>query len=155
MLLVSACLAGEPVRYDGRDSGHDKIRQLIQQGKAKFVCPELLGGFPIPRLPAEIINGTGLDVLNGTAKVMDCAGEDVTAQYLEGAYKALKIAQDLGASCIVLKENSPSCGSQQIYDGSFDGHKIIGMGVTTALFRQYGFNVISEYQLKDWLESHT
>lgn len=147
MILVSACLAGKPVRYDGSDCLHLKVQQLIDEQKAIAICPELLAGLPIPRLPAEIVGGDGAAVLAGTARVIDQAGEDVTQQYVQGAYSALAIAQKYQATHVVLKENSPSCGSQQIYDGSFFGMKIQGVGVTTALLRQHGILALSEKQL--------
>lgn len=154
MLLISACLAGEPVRYDGKSCLHPVLNQLISQGKAKAVCPELLGGFSTPRLPAEIQNGSGYDVIQGNAKVIDASGTDVTQMYLDGAQRTLKMAQQLNAQCLVLKENSPSCGHQFIYDGHFRHTKRIGVGVTTALLQQHGFEVISENELEQWLLQH-
>lgn len=154
MLLVSACLAGEPVRYDGQACLNSTLKQLIQDKKAQMLCPELLGGFTIPRLPAEISGGTGQDVLSGQARIIDSSGLDVTDLYLTGAYRTLAIAQQIKATCIVLKENSPSCGRHKIYDGTFQGQKINGVGITTALLQQHGFEVISENELDDWLYNH-
>lgn len=153
MILVSACLAGRPVRYDGTDCLHRKAQQLIQQHKAIAVCPEILAGLPIPRLAAEIVGGDGDCVLAGTAQVIEQSGRDVTEQYLQGAYATLAIAQQYGATHAVLKENSPSCGSQFIYDGSFSGVRLEGVGVTTALLRQHGILVLSEKQFLQLTES--
>lgn len=89
MLLISACLIGEPVRYDGRSCLHTTLKQLFLNKKAHALCPELLGGFTTPRLPAEIVGGTGQDVLDGKAKIMDSSGLDVTKLYLKGAYRTL------------------------------------------------------------------
>ncbi|MDO7376985.1 2-thiouracil desulfurase family protein [Acinetobacter baumannii] len=83
MLLISACLIGEPVRYDGRSCSHIKLKQLFLNKKAHALCPELLGGFSTPRLPAEIVGGTGQDVLDGKAKILDSSGLDVTELYLK------------------------------------------------------------------------
>lgn len=113
MLLISACLIGEPVRYDGRSCSHTTLKQLFLNKKAHALCPELLGGFTTPRLPAEIVGGTGQDVLDGKAKILDSSGLDVTELYLKGAYRTLDIARQIQATCVVLKENSPSCGSQK------------------------------------------
>ncbi|MCU4424703.1 DUF523 domain-containing protein [Acinetobacter sp. WU_MDCI_Abxb74] len=154
MLLVSACLIGEPVRYDGRSCLHGKLKQLLLDKKAHALCPELLGGFTIPRLPAEIVGGTGQDVLDGKAKITDSSGLDVTRLYLKGAYRTLEIAQQIKATCVVLKENSPSCGSQKIYNGTFQGEKVVGTGVTTALLQRHGFEVISENEIEDWLATN-
>ncbi|ALC80252.1 MULTISPECIES: DUF523 domain-containing protein [Bacillus] len=148
MILVSSCLAGENCRYDGNNRFVEEIEQLIQQRKAKMVCPELLGGFSTPREPAEIVGGTGEDVLAGSAKVIDKSGNDVTSQYIEGAKKTLTIAREMKAETVVLKENSPSCGSSMIYNGTFTGEQLAGNGVTTALLKKEGFRVMSE---TDWL----
>ncbi|MDC5330744.1 DUF523 domain-containing protein [Acinetobacter baumannii] len=154
MLLISACLIGEPVRYDGCSCLHTTLKQLFLNKKAHALCPELLGGFSTPRLPAEIVGGTGQDVLNGKAKILDSSGLDVTELYLKGAYRTLEVAQQIQASCVVLKENSPSCGSQKIYNGTFQGEKITGVGITTALLQRHGFEVISENEIEEWLAAH-
>lgn len=111
MIIVSSCLAGMKVRYNGTDSLDETIRKLVEEKKAVTVCPELLGGFATPRDPAEIVGGTGEDVLDGKASVVEKSGEDVTELYMKGAYETLRIAKELGANTVVLKENSPSCGS--------------------------------------------
>lgn len=148
MILVSSCLAGMKVRYNGTDCLDETIQKLLNENKAIAVCPELLGGFSTPREPAEIIGGNGEDVLVGTAKVVDRSGTDVTDMYLEGAYITLAKAQEVSATMVVLKENSPSCGSTMIYNGEFKGKKIAGNGVTTALLRKNGIKVTSE---ENWL----
>ncbi|AIQ37381.1 hypothetical protein R50345_23740 [Paenibacillus sp. FSL R5-0345] len=148
MILVSSCLAGMKVRYNGTDCLDEMIQKLLNEDKAIAVCPELLGGFSTPREPAEIIGGNGEDVLAGTAKVVDRSGTDVTDMYLKGAYITLAKAQEVSATMVVLKENSPSCGSAMIYNGEFKGKKIAGNGVTTALLRKNGIEVTSE---ENWL----
>ncbi|MBD8498582.1 DUF523 domain-containing protein [Paenibacillus arenosi] len=144
MIMVSSCLAGLEVRYNGTHCLHDKVKQLVENNQAVTVCPELMGGLPTPREPAEIVNGDGYDVLNGLAIIRDRAGVDVTAAYMEGAMRTLELAQQLQATFVVLKENSPSCGSSKIYNGKFIGEKIAGNGITAALLKKHGFNVISE-----------
>ncbi|MCI1591227.1 DUF523 domain-containing protein [Heyndrickxia oleronia] len=146
MILVSSCLAGLDVRYNGTNCLNDKIRKLVEENKAITICPELLGGFSTPREPAEIIGGNGEDVLDGNAKVVEKSGKDVTQLYIKGAYSTLKQAKKLNATLVVLKENSPSCGSVTIYNGEFTGQKIMGMGVTSALLKRNGIKVISEEQ---------
>ncbi|KKO50815.1 DUF523 domain-containing protein [Paenibacillus sp. DMB20] len=152
MILVSSCLAGMEVRYNGTHSLNETIRELIEQNKAVTVCPELLGGFSTPREPAEIIGGDGDDVLDGTAKVIERSGRDVTDMYIQGANAALRKARELEASAVVLKEYSPSCGSAMIYNGRFANEKVAGNGVTAALLKRHGIKVISEEQLAE-LES--
>lgn len=147
MIVVSSCLAGMKVRYNATDSMDTNIQLLVEAKKAVTVCPELLGGFTIPREPAEIVGGNGDDVLEGNARVVELSGKDVTEMYIQGAYQALRMAQDLGALLIVLKEGSPSCGSAMIYNGEFNNGKQAGFGVTTALLRREGYTVISEHEL--------
>ncbi len=124
MLLVSACLIGEPVRYDGKSCPNTRLKQLLINKKAQALCPELLGGFTTPRLPAEIVDGTGQDVLDGKAKITDSSGLDVTELYLKGAYRTLEVAQQIKATCVVLKENSPSYGSQKFITVLFKVRKL-------------------------------
>lgn len=152
MILISSCLAGMKVRYNGTDCLEDSLKQLLDSGKAVTVCPELLGGFMTPREPAEITGGTGTDVLDGKAKVLDRSGNDVTGMYLDGARITLETARQYNASVVVLKQNSPSCGSTMVYNGEFAGVKIPGEGVTAALLRRNGIRVISEQELPDRLK---
>jgi uncharacterized protein YbbK (DUF523 family) len=144
MKVVSACLAGCQCRYDQRSCFDVDIEALLKEGKAIPVCPEQLGGLPTPRNPAEIVGGDGFDVLDGKAKVVDREGNDVTGPFLAGARQALQLAKTVGATTAVLKENSPSCGSGFIYDGTFSGKKVPGVGVTAALFIRNGIRVESE-----------
>jgi uncharacterized protein YbbK (DUF523 family) len=144
MKVISACLVGCQCRYDGRDNKVDRFSEMVERGEAVFVCPEQLGGLSTPRPPAEIVGGTGEDVLDGKAKVITVGGVDVTDQFLKGAEEALRMAKLVGAKVAVLKERSPSCGSSFIYDGSFTGHKIPGHGVTAALLKRHGIRVYSE-----------
>lgn len=148
MILVSSCLAGVACRYDATSKTEEKIQSLVQQKKAMTICPEVLGGLSTPRPPAEIVGGSGEDVILGKATVVTCTGEDVTEQYVEGANRVLAIANKLQPSSIFLKENSPSCGSKAIYNGTFTGAKINGEGVTSALLRLNGFHVLSEGELE-------
>ncbi|WP_408009842.1 DUF523 domain-containing protein [Pseudalkalibacillus sp. A8] len=152
MILVSSCLAGLAVRYDGTHCMNQKVCELIEGNKAIPVCPELLGGFPTPREPAEIIGGNGEDVLDGKAKVIEKSGRDVTELYINGAYSTLKKAKEVDATVVVLKESSPSCGSSMIHSGGFTGQKISGSGVTTSLLKRNGLRVLSEEQFADYLK---
>lgn len=142
--LISACLVGENVRYDGKNCLQQQLKRLIVTGQAVIICPEVFGGLPTPRSAGEIIGGNGTDVLNGHAKVIDTLGNDVSIEFILGAQKALKLAQDNQVTYVILKANSPSCGSWFIYDGTFSGQKIEGKGITTALLEQHGFKVLTE-----------
>ncbi|GAB4258279.1 2-thiouracil desulfurase family protein [Thermincola ferriacetica] len=147
MIIVSACLAGIKCKYSGGHYLVESIYKLVQDGRAVPVCPEELGGLPTPRNPAEIIGGAGADVLSGKARVVDCAGQDVTEEFIIGARKVLELARRVGAVRAILKERSPSCGCSMIYDGSFQQKKRPGAGVTTALLRLNGIEVRSEEEL--------
>ncbi|MEB2301702.1 DUF523 domain-containing protein [Lysinibacillus xylanilyticus] len=147
MILISSCLAGLKVRYNGTDSLDERIQKLVLENKAVTVCPELMGGFSTPREPAEIVGGDGEDVLDGKARVVEKSGRDVTELYVKGAYATLHKALELGATKVILKEYSPSCGSAMIYNGDFNGTKLVGMGVTTSLLRRNNIAVFSEEDL--------
>jgi len=144
VILISACLAGLNVRYNGTNCLDDSVQKLVLEKKAVTVCPELMGGFSTPREPAEIVGGNGQDVLDGNATVVESSGQDVTDLYLKGAYATLQKALEVGATHVILKEYSPSCGSAKIYNGRFNGTKLAGEGVTTALLRRNNIIVLSE-----------
>ncbi|KIL49659.1 hypothetical protein KP78_11270 [Jeotgalibacillus soli] len=108
MILVSSCLAGLKCRYNGTDRLDHRIQELVNKKKAMIVCPELLGGFSTPRPPAEIIGGSGKDVLIGKARVVEYGGRDVKDLYIKGAYQTLELAKEHHVTDVVLKENSPS-----------------------------------------------
>lgn len=149
-ILVSRCLLGHRVRYDGGASGpFDQLAAWLQEGRVVALCPEVAGGLPTPRAAAEIPGGQGVDVLEGRAPVMTSEGEDVSAQFLSGARQALELVEQHGIRVAVLKANSPSCGNLQTYDGSFRGVKVSGEGVTAALLKQHGVQVFSELQLPE------
>ncbi len=142
-VMISACLIGVRCRYDG---GHSRNETAIDPKKTYQlipVCPEESGGLPTPRPPAEIVGGDGNDVLNGKAKVMTADGSDVTEAYLRGARHALDVAQSQGATHVILKARSPSCGCGNIYDGTFSDTLTSGDGVTTALLKRHGITVTS------------
>jgi len=148
-ILISACLAGDRVRYDGKrvPVKDALLRELCLKSLLVKVCPEVSGGLKIPRSEARIMNGNGLDVLKGKAKVIDIKGHDVTFPFIRGAEYALSIAKSFGIGMAILKEKSPSCGVHNIYDGQFASHLISGFGVTTALLKQSGIKVFSENEL--------
>ncbi|MHC8329566.1 2-thiouracil desulfurase family protein [Pseudomonas sp. LB1P83] len=147
-ILVSRCLLGHRVRYDGGASGpFDQLQQWIDEGRVVPLCPEVAGGLPTPRAAAEIPGGQGGEVLDGHASVMTAEGEDVSAAFLSGAYQALELVREHGIRIAVLKANSPSCGNVLTYDGSFSGVKVNGEGVTAALLKRNGVQVFSELEL--------
>ncbi|MBN7806993.1 DUF523 domain-containing protein [Agrobacterium rosae] len=151
-ILISACLLGHAVRYDGKGKplAHPAIERWRAEGRLVTICPEMAGGMAVPRPPAEIEKGaSGLDVLEGRARVLEVTGGDVTAQFIAGARKALAFAQANDCAYALLIDGSPSCGSVAIYDGSFSGRKHAGNGVTAALLQQAGITVYSNRQIDD------
>lgn len=132
--IVSACLCGEKTRYDGKSSISHNIKKLVAEGKAIMVCPEVLGGLKVPRLPCEIKNG----------RVINITSDDKTENFVEGAIKTLEIAKKYNIKKALLKEKSPSCGSKFIYDGTFSKNLIPGEGITTRLLRLNEIEVISD-----------
>ena len=144
MILISACLLGRNVKYSGGNNLCPWLAKYYNTDDFIAICPECFGVLPIPRPPAEIQGGSGEDVLNGSAKVADKNGKDVTQNFISGAQKALVYAKKHNANCAILKARSPSCGCGMIYDGSFNGGKKAGNGVTAALFLQHGIKVYTE-----------
>ncbi len=149
MVIVSACLCGINCKYDGGNNLDLRVLNLLKEGKAIPVCPEQLGGQKTPRAPHEIVNGNGLDVLDGKARILGPEGDDVTFEFLKGAYETLKIAEATSASIAILKARSPSCGVGKIYDGTFIGTKRTGNGVTAELLLSKGIKVFTEENLDD------
>ena len=149
-ILVSRCLLGHRVRYDGGASGpFDQLQQWLDEGRVVPLCPEVAGGLPTPRAAAEIPGGQGGEVLDGQASVITTEGADVSAEFLSGAYQALELVQKHGIRVAVLKANSPSCGNLLTYDGTFSGVKVSGEGVTAALLKRHGVQVFSELELAE------
>ncbi|SUD34226.1 purine nucleoside phosphorylase [Pseudomonas fluorescens] len=149
-MLVSRCLLGHRVRYDGGASGpFDQLAAWQAAGRLVAVCPEVAGGLPTPRPPAEIPGGQGVDVWEGRAHVLTADGEDFSEAFLEGARQALALVQRHGIRIAVLKANSPSCGNLLTYDGTFTGVKVAGEGVTAALLKRHGVQVFSELELAE------
>lgn len=129
LILVSACLAGLRTRYDGRIIEHRDCLQALASCRWIPICPEQLGGLATPRCAADIIGGTGGDVLDGRARVICRDGTDVTEPFISGARQVLDIAQRQRIDKIFLKARSPSCGV----------HK---QGVTAALLIRNGFSPV-------------
>ena len=133
-VVISACLCGDSCRYDGKSKPNEKIKAIFENGGAIKVCPEQLGGLPTPRTPCEIIGG----------RVISADGVDRTEEYMLGARKVLEICKTNGITKAILKQNSPSCGSTHVYDGTFSGVLCEGMGKTAELLRKNGIEVLSE-----------
>lgn len=136
-IMVSGCLLGENVKYSGGNNGNNKVLEYVEGHEVISVCPEVMGGLPIPRKPGEIVDGT----------VRNADGTSVDREYRQGAAKALEIALKEGVDEVILQSRSPSCGVNQIYDGTFTGKKIKGSGVFARLLMENGIKVIDAEDL--------
>lgn len=137
--LISACLIGVDCKYSGGNNliSEEKLEKLKSEYELIPVCPEVFGGLPTPRTPAERVGD----------KVISKDGKDVTAEYEKGAAVAELLAKTFGAEIAFLKENSPSCGSGKIYDGTFSGTLTDGDGVTAEKLKKNGITVIGESKI--------
>lgn len=140
-LLISACLCGENTKYNGGNNLIKEMDTLKEAFEFVFICPEVMGGLPIPRDPSEIRG----------AYVVSSKGKDVTEAYQRGAQRALLIAKQHQIRVALLKEKSPSCGKNEIYDGTFTGTRIKGEGVTTKLLKENGIIVYNEFEVNQLL----
>jgi uncharacterized protein YbbK (DUF523 family) len=140
------------VRYDGahKQSRSEVLQRWLEEGRVISTCPEVAGGLPVPRPPAEITAvADGAKVLAGFAKVVDPQNNDLSAEFVAGARHALQQAQLQNVRLAVLKEGSPSCGSSYIHDGTFTGTRIPGKGVTSSLLESLGVKIFSEEQFAE------
>ena len=139
-ILISHCFLGEPCRYDGASRLDRQIIELHRAGHNLIpVCPEVLGGLDVPRSPAE---------LQPDGRVVTQDGQDVTAAYRAGAERVLKIARENGCTLAILKARSPSCGSGEIYDGTFTHTLKGGWGVAARMLAEAGIEVMDEEHLQ-------
>lgn len=136
-VLVSACLLGLNCKYDGENNRNEKVLEYIKDKEVIPVCPEIFGGLQTPRIPSEIVGD----------KVLNREKIDVTKEYQKGAEETLYLAKLFNVKKALLKESSPSCGSNTIYDGTFSKNKKEGMGITAKLLKENGIEIISEKEL--------
>ena len=133
-ILISPCLIGIRTRWDESCDEIEELINLVKSGQAVFMCAEQLGGMTTPREPSEIEPGNiAEEVLKGDAKVFSITGKDVTKQFVVGAHRILKFCQEMGVEIAILKSDSPTCGSQRTYDGTFTDTTIPGKGITDEL----------------------
>ncbi len=147
MYLISSCLCGINCKYNGSNNVNEECVKLLNEGKAVLVCPEQLGGLSTPRVPAEI-KGTAEGILYDNNKVFTKDNKDVTTEFLKGAMETLHIAKLSNIKIAILKDGSPSCGVNYIYDGSFTGKKVCGKGITATILEENGIEVISEIDFR-------
>ena len=138
-IMVSACLLGENVKYNGGNNKSEALLRLLESHTVIPVCPEVLGGLPVPRTPAEVVGGT----------VTNRNGESVDEAFRRGAQKALDIANREKPDLIILQSRSPSCGAKQIYDGTFSGTLIPGQGIFARMAEEAGFKVMDAEDVQE------
>lgn len=131
-IAISACLLGLNYKYNGRNNYSEKLEELLEKHEVIPICPEVLGGLPIPRDPSEIVKG----------EVLTNMGKSVDKEFKNGAKKALEIVKESGAELVILQSRSPSCGLGKIYDGSFTGRLVEGDGVFVKLLKDEGIKVV-------------
>jgi uncharacterized protein YbbK (DUF523 family) len=137
MKIVSACLVGIPTRYDGTARPCQEVIDMVKNNEAIPVCPEVLGGLPTPRQPAERLDG----------RVLAKNGEDLTRSFTRGAQEGLRIALLAHCDEAILKSDSPSCGCGRIHDGTFCGGYVTGDGVFAEVLKRHGIKVRTEQDL--------
>lgn len=130
--MVSACLMGENCKYNGGNNLNEKVLEFVKGHEVISVCPEVMGGLPTPRVPAEIVDGV----------VTTKGGRNVDVEFRKGAENALQIAIENQVDLVILQSRSPSCGPKQIYDGSFCGKRIDGQGVFAKMLMENGFKIL-------------
>lgn len=129
-ILVSACLMGENCKYNGGNNYSEKLHEFIKDHEVITVCPEVMGGLPTPRLPSEIVGD----------RVVNSGDIDVTNEFVLGANKAMEYIT--GIDMAILQSRSPSCGTNEIYDGTFSGNKIKGDGIFVRMLKEKGIKVV-------------
>ncbi|KZL20484.1 hypothetical protein PsAD2_01415 [Pseudovibrio axinellae] len=151
-ILISACLLGRPVRYNGSSLSVESslVSDWRNSGMLVPLCPEIAAGFPTPRPPAEIEHGKlGPDVLSGEASIFENNGRDVSEQFVLGASLAVKTAHETGCRFALLADGSPSCGTTFVYSGHHDGKTRDGLGVVTAALLEHGIEVYSQHRIQE------
>lgn len=141
-LLISACLCGKNTKYNGGNNLLSRLSEIEEKFDLFLICPEVMGGLSTPRNPSE----------NRGDLVFSNKGENVTEEFNLGAQKALEIALKNDIHLALLKESSPSCGSNKIYDGTFSGIKISGQGVAVKLLQKHKIKIFSEEQIDQLLD---
>lgn len=147
MILLSSCLAGYNVRYNGSNAMNKVAYWLATHGQAITVCPEIMSGLQTPRPSAEIVGGKAKAVFEGSACVQEDRGQDVSENFMAGAELVRKIVKDNQITVAFLKDKSPSCGVNYVYDGTFNGQIVPGMGVTAQLLKEQGVKIFADSEL--------
>ena len=138
-IIVSACLLGENCKYNGGNNYDPRVVAFARGREVIPVCPEVLAGLGIPRIPIEIKDGK---VIRRDGQVVDEAIRTAVAQILEQIKN-----EDI--ECAVLKARSPTCGARQVYDGTFSGKLVDGAGVLAQALLDAGYIVMDNEELEE------
>jgi len=148
MILVSACLLGINCQYNCESDLTEKLLEFLKdKGEFIAICPEVLGGLPIPRDASAIVNGGEKDIDLKKVKVRSIKNKDVSNEFVKGAQRVLEIAKQNKVHLAILKAKSPSCGAGLIYDDTFTRNLIAGDGITAAMLKKHGVKVMTEKDL--------
>lgn len=131
-IAVSACLLGENCKYNGGNNYNEKVMEFVKGHEVIGICPELLGGLPVPREPAEIVDGI----------VRTKDGASVNEEFRHGAEAAMNIIEENDIELVILQSRSPSCGAKKIYDGTFLGNLIVGQGVFAQMLAKRNYKTV-------------
>lgn len=138
-IMVSACLLGENCKYNGGNNRSEAVLRYVEGHEVIAVCPEVLGGLPVPRVPCEIVNGV----------VTDRSGISRDAEFRKGAAIALAMAEEAQIDEAVLQSRSPSCGAKNVYDGTFTGQLVEGQGIFARLLSEREYKVTDAEELDE------
>ena len=130
-MLVSACLLGRNCKYNGGNNYCARVAEFIKDKEVIVVCPEMMAGLGVPRTPIEIVDGI----------LMDRSGNNVDDVLRAAAAQALEQVRKRDIDCAILQSRSPTCGVNQVYDGSFTGKLIPGQGVFARMLLDNGYSV--------------
>lgn len=143
-IAVSACLLGKNTKYNGQNNDNLWVKKYLQNKEYILICPEVAGGLPVPRLPSERYQDL----------VINQKKQDVTSYFKKGAIKTLNELLQQNIHVLILKSNSPSCGYQTIYDGSFSKRIIKGNGVFVELALDYHFKIYTEKDIEKMMKKN-
>ena len=131
-ILVSGCLLGENCKYNGGNNYNPRVVEFLKDKEVISICPEMMAGMGCPRNPIEIVDGV----------LTDCHGKNVDALIRKSVMEIMERIRDEEIQCAVLQSRSPTCGVNQVYDGTFSGKLIPGSGIFAKSLMDAGYLVI-------------
>ena len=138
-ILVSACLLGENCKYNGGNNYNPAVAEYVKGKEILALCPEIMAGMGCPRTPIEIVDGV----------LMDRNGNNVDAAMRVAVAKAMDMVRQENVQFAILQSRSPTCGVNQVYDGTFSGRLIHGSGMFAQALKDAGFPVTDAEDVKN------